>query len=250
MINYDQFVKCEATFPKHFSNFVKKPYGYLFYNLNNKESHDSNHAIINDLSCDLDSVFQEIIYFYKSKGITPRIYSGFINGEVDLLKPYFTKFGFQFQEQDTTKFFYLNNKSTINPNPHLVIKRITQLSQQMIDLIRRENEGDYTINVLKEHLLHPDFHFLVGLINNEAVCVASLNEMDQLSRIDDVITDLDHRGKGYGSTLIHRMISYHHQISNQPLYLYAEDEIAIRIYQKAGFIPFETQPFIWSAYQE
>ena len=62
----------ELEFPKVFTHFICKKYGLLFYNENNKCSHDSNHAILYaDKLDNLDAVLDEIRMFYLQKGITP-----------------------------------------------------------------------------------------------------------------------------------------------------------------------------------
>ena len=36
----------EDLFPKIFADYEERPYGVLFYSTNNKDSYDSNHAVI------------------------------------------------------------------------------------------------------------------------------------------------------------------------------------------------------------
>lgn len=36
----------EDMFPKSFTDYEERPYGILFYNTTNKDSYDSNHAVI------------------------------------------------------------------------------------------------------------------------------------------------------------------------------------------------------------
>ena len=58
----------EDLFPKIFTDYEERSYGILFYNEDNKDSFDSNHAVIyKDKTDDLSSVLSDIIYFYTSK---------------------------------------------------------------------------------------------------------------------------------------------------------------------------------------
>ena len=84
----------EIDFPSQFADVVERPYGKLFYNLDNTISHDSNHGVITDLSCDLDQALSDIESFYHEKGLSPRIYPAFVLGEEETLKPFLVKHGF------------------------------------------------------------------------------------------------------------------------------------------------------------
>ena len=70
----------EDLFPKIFTDYEERDYGILFYNEDNKDSFDSNHAVIyKDQVEDLPSVLSDIIYFYSSKGIRPIIYQSMLD---------------------------------------------------------------------------------------------------------------------------------------------------------------------------
>ena len=59
----------EDLFPSLFTNCLERPYGVLFYNPDNKDSFDSNHAVIyKDKIDNLGEVLKDISEFYKCKG--------------------------------------------------------------------------------------------------------------------------------------------------------------------------------------
>lgn len=65
----------EDFFPREIAFCEKRDYGWLFYNKENKDSYDSNHAIIFESQVsDLQKVLDDIICFYKEKKIKPSIY--------------------------------------------------------------------------------------------------------------------------------------------------------------------------------
>ena len=87
----------EDLFPREITCFIEKDYGILFYNDDNKDSFDSNHAIIyrNKIS-DLSVVLQDIIRFYKGKGITPNIYQSISDdGYFEEIQNELAQFGFE-----------------------------------------------------------------------------------------------------------------------------------------------------------
>ena len=61
----------EDLFPREITHYEKRDYGVLFYNEENKDSNDSNHAVIyRKKIADLDFVIKDIIDFYTHKNIT------------------------------------------------------------------------------------------------------------------------------------------------------------------------------------
>lgn len=239
----------EINFPSKFADVVERLYGKLFYNLDNTISHDSNHGVITDLSRDLDQALSEIESFYREKGLSPRIYPAFLPGEEETLKPFLAKHGFTYQKYDNLYFLWQDDSKLI-PNRKLEIKRLLEIDDQIIEIIRSEDKGDWAINVLKRNIQAESFHFLAGYVQGKAVAMASLNMIEGLSRVDDVITHKNYRGQGYCSTLIHYLVDYHRRISNNLLYLYSAEPKAIKIYRKAGFAEFKEQLSSWSAWLE
>ena len=237
----------EINFPSQFADVVERPYGKLFYNLDNAISHDSNHGVITDLSCDLDQALSDIESFYHEKGLSPRIYPAFLQGEEETLKPFLVKHGFTYQKHDNLYFLWQED-SKIIPNHKLEIIRLLEINDQIIEIIRSEDKGDWTINVLKHNIQAERFHFLAGYVQGKAVAMASLNMTEGLSRVDDVITHKNYREQGYCSALIHYLVDYHRRISENSLYLYSAEPKAIKIYRKAGFVEFKEQLSSWSAW--
>ena len=45
-MNIDKIFREEDLFPREFANFEAREYGILFYDESNKDSYDSNHALI------------------------------------------------------------------------------------------------------------------------------------------------------------------------------------------------------------
>ena len=75
MLYLDKIYEEEDLFPREITFWEERKYGFLFYNEGNKDSYDSNHAVIfkNKIS-DLNQVLDDIVKFYIEKGIKPVIY--------------------------------------------------------------------------------------------------------------------------------------------------------------------------------
>ena len=60
----------EDLFPREIASCETRDYGFLFFNEENKDSFDQNHAIIyRDKIVDLNAGLEDIINFYKKKDI-------------------------------------------------------------------------------------------------------------------------------------------------------------------------------------
>ncbi|AZR74372.1 hypothetical protein BBF96_13835 [Anoxybacter fermentans] len=249
MINIKKMIECENNFPKNFTNVVERPYGKLFYNENNPQSHDSNHAIILNLAGDLEKAVEDIIIFYEKRGLIPRIYQAYQQGEKDVLFPVLEVKGFKYEEWDNP-FFFHEKESKICPNDELYIKRVYQIDSGIIDIIYSEDAGNWTVKVLEYCVQSEDFHLLVGYVAGKPVTMISLEIMDGFSRVDHMLTHKDYRGNGYGRTIVDHLVNYHSAISKNHLYLYAHNPTAIRMYIDAGFVEKKLNLQSWSAWKE
>ncbi len=259
-MNLNKMHELENLFPVYFSQLHKREYGLLFHNKACPFSYDTNHAVITDLSCDLDYAIKDIIKFYTDRQIEPRIYQGFIIGEMDILEPVLKRNGFEVELDDDTMFFTHLKASAITPVSGMEFKRllspeegVDEIVMSGIKVLSKDKETGYsadwwktfTANVIKvDHL-----HMLVGYIGDRAVTMASVNIMDGFSRIDDVKTHTDYWGRGYSSTLIDYLVKYHSAISDNVLYLYASNPAAIKVYKNAGFVRHIEMPPSWNAWK-
>jgi predicted GNAT family acetyltransferase len=73
--------------------------------------------------------------------------------------------------------------------------------------------------------------------------------MDGFSRVDDMLTHENYRSRGYGRTIVHSLAAYHSGISQNQIYLYASNPVAIRMYQAVGFTKIDYYFKSWSAWQ-
>ncbi|HNX01358.1 MAG TPA: GNAT family N-acetyltransferase, partial [Candidatus Cloacimonadota bacterium] len=234
--NLNELIQREIFFPIDFSDCIQKDYGIFFYNEDNPLSWDSNHAVITNLGTDLDHTFREILDFYLMKKIKPRIYASMQPDELSVLAPYFVQYHFQLAYKNMNQYFIWRNQPASFHLEGITFQRCYELTEELMDIIFSDDDGgEWTIKVLQRHLQHPSFHLLVGYADTQPVCMASLKLMDGYSRVDDVITHLTHRGKGYGRALMYYLVDYHNSISDNFLYLYASNPVAIKNYKLCGF---------------
>lgn len=97
----------------------------MFYDDNNKQSHDSNHVILYPENItDIEYVLRDIKDFYLRKSITPRIYQAFITGYLEKYRDILENLGYEIELYGTSRFMLLNDVNNINVKKELVIKRL------------------------------------------------------------------------------------------------------------------------------
>ncbi len=249
MFDIEQMFQRETTYYEAFTNKKLIDFGYIFYNPDNPRSHDSNHAHILNIRENPGGAIQEIKHFYTNAGIVPRVYHSFVDNELDILKPFLEEKGFRIEIFNSTFFFYPADRIS-SPEPGTDIRRINDISEEIITLIHTQDDGDWTINVLKRQVRRENFHLLGLYRSGKCVSIASLNVMEGYSRVDDVLTHKKYRGYHSGTKLVKYLVSYHREISENYLYLWAVNPIAVRMYRNIGFEELPIDKPFWAAYIE
>ncbi len=249
MFDIDRMFQTEISFCDSFTNRVNTEWGRIYYNPLNPLSHDSNHAhIMKDLRRP-EAALEEIKAFFRKEGLTPRVYHSFLKDELEILRPHLQKAGFTIKTEDARAFWF-SSDMPVAPDSGSPVKRITEVSRDIIELIRSEDSGDWQINVLKRHVNDNRFHLLGLFEAGKCVSIASVKTMDGYSRVDDVLTHLSYRGKHFGTSLMKYLVAYHRSISDNYLYLWAANPIAIRMYLGVGFKEIQVAAPYWSASAE
>ena len=246
MFDIKAMFQTEISFCDSFTNRKDTQYGRLYYNPQNPLSHDSNHAhVLRNLENPEDAL-EDIKAFFRSRGLTPRVYQSFLADELEILRPHLEAAGFAVKHQDARTFRFPPDIQTPFDST-ITVRRITSISGDLIDLIHSEDKGDWTIKVLDRHVNDEKFHLLGMFENGECVSIASVKTMDGYSRVDDVLTHSNHRGKRFGTRLMEYLVSYHRAISENCLYLWATNPIAMDMYLRVGFREIHTGAPYWSA---
>jgi GNAT superfamily N-acetyltransferase len=224
----------ENFFPSIFADIEKRSWGHIFYDLDNPTSHDSNHALIFDLSSNLNEIIEEIVNFYKNLNIEPRIYQSFVQNEIHLINDNLDKSRYNLvQFNPPPRYFIFNprNQGLIQyKKEKMTIERVYELSQDLL-----QDLEPYSIGVLQKAIQNPDFHIIIGFLNKKPVTLASILLMDGISRIDHVQTFPNYQNSGYATKLMQYVVQYHQDLSTNILYLWAYDPYALKLYQGVGF---------------
>ncbi|MFF2878366.1 GNAT family N-acetyltransferase [Gottfriedia sp. NPDC057991] len=228
----DKIMNFENNFAEIQSIVIEKPYGKIFYDKNNPLSHDSNHALINEDN-DYDLAIIDIVNFYKSIAITPRVYTFTRNKST--VGQYLESKGFNKSIEEIC-FFVQKNKIIIDIPRTIDIKRLKQIDETIYELLNSDDEeGEWGYKSLIKSIDKENFYLFGGYDDHKLVCIASLYKQNDISRINNVFTKKDKRGNGFGSQLINFITDFNDKTLKTISYLYAHNSIAIKIYKKAGY---------------
>lgn len=230
----NRLILIEQQYARRFTNAVQKPYGYIYWNEANKESDLCNHAVITDL-IGVESSLKDISFFYKQKDITPCLYPSLKKGELEELIPHLRNHGYEAKVLDHE--YYLHEKECgIQPVHGIFFNRLAQIRDDVKELIRAENYGEWAVKYLERHIKSPGYHLIGGFAGEQMVTMGSISVFEGYSRIDDVFTFSYYRGKGYSGSLLAHLIKYNRETTDNHLFLYSHTQSGAHLYERAGFV--------------
>ena len=250
-MNYEKMYLEEDLFPREITSYEARYYGLLFYNEENKDSFDSNHAIIyREKIHDIEEVLCDIIDFYRKKGIRPNIYQSIRE------EGYFTEIGrelleygfeYWFEEQ---RYMVLSEKNEIIPNPQIVVRRVTEWEDEYgIEIFEKAGEP-WEIDVAKRALMNSNTLFFVAYHKDKPVGMTHCHLTGGVCRVDYLLVSKEHRNKGVGRAIISNFVEYCRSNQIVDCFLWPDGESAEKIYYEAGFRYVETKRAGRAAYKK
>ena len=226
----------EDLFPKDITSWIERPYGFLFYNDENKESYDSNHALVfRNRVTELDQVLEDIVQFYSEKGIRPSIYQSIADdGYFEHISDELTRHGFSFWTEPQS-YMVLLGENKIQPNPNITVQKVTRWDDAFATHIFEAAGESWEIDVAKKALDKANTLFFVAYDNSVPVGMTHCHVADGVCRVDYLLVATNCRNKGVGRALIHYFVEYCVQNHIENCYLWPDGETAANIYQEAGF---------------
>jgi len=230
----NRIIMIEQQYAKRFTNVTQKTYGYLYWNEANKDCELSNHAIITDF-IGVEATLKEICFFYRQKDIFPRLFPALLENELVELTPHLKQHGFELTMLNHAYYLW-QNESKVESVHGIYFERILQINDEVKELIRAENYGEWTIKYLERHIKNPGYHLIGGFVGEQMVAMGSISVFEGYSRIDDLITFQFYRNKGFSGTLLNYLIQHNKENTDNHLYFYAQYPDAAPLYEKAGFV--------------
>ncbi len=155
----------EDLFPREFTVFAEREYGLLFYNENNKDSYDSNHAIIfKDRINDVSKMLEDITEFYRDKGIRSMIYQSITDeGYFESIREELAVRGYDVYGEEN-RYMVLLDECKIMPNPLIEVRKIEKWEEPFRTDIFEAAGGPWETDVAKMALEKDNTLFFVAYI--------------------------------------------------------------------------------------
>lgn len=233
-MNLQKYYITEDLFPKIFTDYVEKDYGILFFNENNKDSYDSNHAVIyKEKISDFQTVLEDIKKFYKAKGINPIIYqatadSGFFNE----IKKELRNAGYKSWGEEHRYMLPLE-ENAIRENEEVIVKCVDTWIDD-IETVFIEAEEPWEIEVVKKTLEYDMARCFIAYYEGNPAGVLYCHIQDGVIRGDYLLVTPKYRCKGIGRNIFSKYVVWCNE-QDAEAYLWPDGETAERIYYEAGY---------------
>ena len=225
----------EDLFPKIFTDYAEREYGILFFNTDNKDSYDSNHAVIyKDKIRDLQHVLSDITGFYKEKGSRPIIYQSMLdNNWFDEIQEELSTAGFRSWIEDQ-EYMLQADENRIIPNPDIKVRKVSEWSDG-VENVFTEAEEPWGIKVAKKTLDCPEAWMFAACLDGKTVGLLYGHISERACRADYMIVSKEHRKMGVGRALFYNYVEWCRQNNIDNVYIWPDGETPKRIYEEGGY---------------
>lgn len=241
-MNLEKMYKEEDLFPREITLWEEREYGFLFYNEENKESYDSNHAVIfKNCIADLHKVLSDIVNFYVDKGMKPIIYQSISDeGYFEEIKSILSDHGFE-SWSEPQRYLILSEQNRIIPNPEITVSKVSKWREEYGTEIFEKAEEPWEIAVAKKALCNQNTLFFVAYFDGKPVGMTYAHVRDGVCRVDYLLVSKESRNVGVGRVLISSFVEYCRANKIEDCFLWPDGETAEKIYYEAGFRYLETK---------
>ena len=241
-VDLTRFYREEDLFPREFTNMTERPWGFLFHNEKNRDSYDSNHALLlRDRVSDLVQTLQEITDFYRARGLHPVIYQSILDdGWFGEIAPVLDAAGYRSWLEEQT-YMALTEPSRIVPPEGVEVRREERWQDAFAQGIFLAAGEPWEIPVVQRQLRNPGTRFFAAWVQGQPVGMIYGHVNDEnVCRIDYLLVAPGHRGRGVGRALSHAFVQ-HCRETGVDCVLWPDGDTPRRIYEDAGFRYVETR---------
>ena len=222
--------QAQGLYPRLFAEKIDTSWGSLFYNSRNTLSVEANHAVVLTTQTDYTHILQEAHSFYQEKELPTRVYfylseaeEAALQGAAEAMGGTLTKSPLQLLTCRQPKE---KNVSTPLQFEHLK-EWDAGINQHII------GENLHLEGILRGSMAHHTYTLTVGYLFGTPVTMASIWDDGDVMRISNVMTGDAFRGCGFAGALILHQLSLAGK-AGKPVYLFADNPVAIRVYERDG----------------
>ncbi|MEC0242318.1 GNAT family N-acetyltransferase [Paenibacillus dokdonensis] len=235
---FQEILELDAAYLETFSTRIQRSWGSLFFNEQQANYYDANHAHISEACENPQRIIDEVVSFYKSRGIVPRFYIYNLELQQELIRTLTVNL---FQQEELISPVQLWNRqlSDMSLGAGNTIETVTHANvQDALDIecgIKEFGGREVVEKTFMTQFNHPSFtHYLLRRDGIPASTACLMRHHDQ-ARIESVATREAYRGKGLVGELIRFIQKEAMDRGHQKLWVFPINETVEKIYQKYGF---------------
>lgn len=238
MFSLEAVFKMDCAYLSTFTTKIDTSWGMLFYNENQPNYYDANHAHIQQICEHPMSVIDEVTSFYQDKGMIPRFYLYNVEQLHSFISVAKAKH-YHYEEFNNPVQLWNHKVVEIETNSRVTIEKVTVDNYQEaleIEGSITEFGGMETIKkVFREQFNHPAFTHYLLRYEGIACSTACIFVYGDQARLESVATLEAYRGKGLIGALIQFIQNEIIKRKIMHLWVFPINETIEKIYQKYGF---------------
>lgn len=232
-----------------FSNGEERPWGYLFWNEDNPNYYDANHAHVSRPITEVGlaaTIMEEVIPFFEKKGIYPRFYLYDQQNQQVLIEELESQ-GFRTEVLPSPIQVWKGELATVLDVEGIEIEPVTTANYE--ECLRVESVPEFGGKEIREKAFAAEFahdsfqHFLLR-VNGEPASSLCLLRAGNILRIENVATLPDFRGKGLIGHLIRFAQEQFMLSGGSRLWVCPINERVEKVYSRYGFETVGVIPFV------
>ncbi len=241
-MNLEKMYKEEDLFPREIASVEEREYGYLFYDAENRDSYDSNHAVIfREQVKDLDAVLTDIVKFYRDKGLKAIIYQSITDeGYFEEIKGVLSEYGFDSWTEEQ-KYMVLSEKNSIRANPEVTVQKVAEWKDEYGTEIFEKAEEPWEIPVAKKVIAKDNTLFFIASYRGKPVGMMHAHEREGVCRFDYLLVSKEARNMGVGRAIVNYFVHYCKENQVHDNFLWPDGDTPEKIYYEAGYRYVETK---------
>jgi GNAT superfamily N-acetyltransferase len=232
---HQQRLQLQLAFLRLYTRVRERPWGLLLYNTENPNYYEANGAryIRTD---DPDGTIKEIIAFYRSRRLTPRVIADQATEPANF-HTHLEDHGFECSHVNFHIMTWQGERPSLPTLPDgVTIRRATLADVEPIVAIEADDAPWSSFEWLRRRtqtlLAAPSVHYYIAWVEDQPAATAMCFQTEERGLIEGVVTRPPFRRRGLASAII-QQIQFD---SGTPLLLEVDDDGAERIYARCGFV--------------
>ena len=229
-----RFIQAETEFPAAFTHCEQTLYGPLYHNAAIADSHDSNHAVLVTPGDDPAGAIAHLTARFVEIGVDPRLryYGG--RPCPKGLRSAMVDAGYSLIHSDQPPCYCLHRDRDKLIANDVNVRQVTECTpEHYADLVAVH--GERFASVTRCRANNSGARLYAAFVDGHVVATAISETVAGLRRVDEVHTTEEYRRRGIGRAVMTALILDHYATFDLPLYLWADNPHAIKMYESLGF---------------